>query len=1000
MTEYSLLSRITTPPGPFDAERVQAGFESWREAAERQSADSEHPALAEFARKLADDPRGRGLLSVIFGNSPFLTQCLLHDIGFFEGLVRHGPEDCLSEVLAELSRRAEPGEPLSSLARTLRVARRRVALLTAVADIGDVWTLDQVTGALSRFAETALRLTTAQLLREAAAGGEIGLPDPAEPARGSAFAVLGMGKLGAGELNFSSDIDLIVLYDHEAVDYRGRRTAQDCFVRLTRDLVKTMQDRTADGYVFRTDLRLRPDPGATPLALSMAAAENYYESLGQNWERAAMIKARPVAGDIEAGRRFLERIRPFVWRKNLDFAAIEDIHSIKRQMHAHRGHGRIAVAGHDVKLGAGGIREIEFFAQTQQLIAGGRDPRLREATTCGALRALAASGRITAAVADDLIAAYAFLRRVEHRLQMIDDEQTHTLPPDEPGLERLALFLGHQSATEFADALLAVLNRVREHYGALFERAPALGGPGKLVFTGSDDDPATLETLADLGFRQLHTVADTVRKWHHGRYRAVRSARARELLTELMPRLLEALGRTAQPDAALLKFDAFLRNLPAGVQLFSLFLANPGLLDLVAEIMGTAPHLAQTLGRRPTLLDSVLSADFHDPLPDRAGLAEDLEAALDQTRDFQDVLDATRRWANDRKFQCGVQVLRNTIDAAGAGSVLADIAEVLLGALVPRVEAEFAGVHGRVAGAGLAVIAMGRLGGREMTSTSDVDLIFVYDHPDDVEASDGRKPLPPSQYFARLSQRIINAITAPTAEGRLYEVDMRLRPSGRAGPLAVRLDGFERYQAESAWTWEHMALTRARVVLGPEALVEAVERTIRATLCRPRDPAALAADVADMRRRLEKERATDDPWAIKYVRGGLVDVEFICQFLQLRFAADHPDVLDPNTARAFQRLGAAAVLAPDAAAELARAVRFLTNLRGLLGLCTEGDFDAQTAPEGLRAALVRAGGAPDFAALGRRLQETEAGVYRQYRRLIEDVAARPADDALHPGGGG
>ena len=589
--------------------------------------------------------------------------------------------------------------------------------------------------------------------------------------------------------------------------------------------MRILDERTGDGYVFRTDLRLRPDPRSTPLAISVPAALTYYETVGQNWERAALIKARPVAGDLIAARHFLAELQPFVWRKNLDFAAIEDIHSIKRQIQAHKGGGRIAVEGHDIKTGRGGIREIEFFAQTQQLIWGGRMRALRVGPTCAALRALAATGRIDAAACDALIDHYRFLRRVEHRLQMVEDAQTHRLPSDRAGIARLAVFLGYKDPDGFVAELRARLGAVEKHYAELFEEAPSLAGPGNLVFTGTEDDPETLATLARLGFAEPAQVAAMVRGWHHGRIRATRSQRAREILTEFVPELLRVFGGTAHPDTAILRFDRFLSQLPAGVQLFSLFHANPGLFSLVADIMAEAPLLAESLAHRPALLDAVLTAEFSARLPGRDGLADDLAALLSGARGFEDMLDLLRRWTNERRFQVGVQLLRRTIDGNEAGAALADIADAGLAALLPAVAADFARAHGEVPGGAFAIVAMGRLGSREMTLASDLDLILIYDAPDDVRrAPTGPRPLAVSAYYARLSQRLISAMTAPTAEGRLYEVDMRLRPSGESGPIASSLAAFAQYQREAAWTWEHMALTRARPIAGDPALARTSRR--------------------------------------------------------------------------------------------------------------------------------------------------------------------------------
>ena len=703
-----------------------------------------------------------------------------------------------------------------------------------------------------------------------------------------------------------------------------------------------------------------------------------------------MIKARPVAGDMAAGEAFLRRLAPFVWRKHLDFAAIEDIHSIKRQIATHRGHDRVAGAGHDLKLGRGGIREIEFFAQTQQLIAGGREPGLRQAATCDALTALAEAGRIAPATAAELAAAYRFLRRIEHRLQMIDDARTHALPQDADGLVRIARFMGYAEASEFEVDVAGQLRRVEAHYAALFEHAPALGEPGSLVFTGTEDHPDTLRTLESLGFREARTVAETVRKWHHGRYRATRSTRARELLTALVPALLAALGATAEPDAAFAHFDRFLAGLPAGVQPFSLFRANPQLLDLVAEIMGSAPRLAETLSRRPGLFDAVLAPDFFATPPPPEQLRVELIERLDAAPGFEGMLDAARRWAHERQFQAGVHVLEGLCGPAAAGRTLSDIAEVTLTALLSRVEAEFAERHGRVPGASLAVIAMGKLGGRELTEASDLDLVFVYDNPAGAEASSSERPLATSQYFARLSQRLINAFSAATAEGRLYAVDLRLRPAGNAGPVATPIEAFAAYEHESAWTWEHMALCRGRVVAGPPAVAAKIAAVLRAVLSAPRDGAALAREVAEMRARIAAEHGTEDPWDVKHVRGGLIDIEFIRQTLTLRSASSHPEILEAETDSAFERLAEAGLIAPSAAAELRDAAHRMRDVQAVLRLCVSGEFDAGAAPEGLRALLAASAGAEDFAELERDLERAQAQARRHFASIIGDPSATEA----------
>ena len=955
-----LLARDAAWPDPADERAVADGLIAWDAALAR----GETAEVAAEARSLAADPAGHACLRAVFGNSPFLTRCILSDIAGFCDLLKHGPATVLARTREALPARAHEAADAEACMRELRAARRLTALGVALADLCGLWDLEAVTAALSDFADTAVDSALGFLLCRAQARGDVALPDPEAPTRDCGLAVLGMGKLGARELNYSSDIDLIVIYDPEVLPYTGRKDAARFAVRQTQELARLLEERTRDGHVARVDLRLRPDPSAMPVAIPVASAETYYESLGQNWERAAMIKARPCAGDRCVGETFLKTLRPFVWRRHLDFWAIQDVHSIKRQIHAHRGGSTVTVAGHDIKLGRGGIREIEFFVQTQQLIWGGRDPALRTPRTVEALHALAAAGHIDAADARVLSEAYRVLRRLEHRLQMIADQQTQRLPKEAAGLQAVATFAGQPNLDRFRNELLDWLRLVEDRYAALFEEAPSLAGPGNLVFTGGEPDPETLETLQRLGFADGGRVFHVVATWHRGRYRATRSHRAREFLTELIPSLLAALGETAHPESALTKFDEFLAGLPAGVQLFSMLHANPRLLTLLATIMGAAPALADHLSRRPQLLESVLTPDFLTQLPAAAELETSLEATLADARDYQDVLDLTRRWVHDRRFQAGLHLLTDGADVDRVGRTLSDIAETTLRALWPHVRGEFARRHGDLAGPGLAVLAFGKLGGGEMTLTSDLDLVFVAEAAPEVGESDGAKPLDPGRYFTRLAQRFIEALSAKTAEGGLYEIDMRLRPSGQSGPLVVSPGGFARYYREGeAWTWEHMALTRARTVRGEGALCAHLDATIREVLTAPRDPARLCADVADMRRRIAAEHPPKSDWHVKYLDGGLIDLEFLAQTLQLRHAAAQPAVLAARTETAFANLQQAGLLDESDAETLIAATRLMRQVQGLLRLMAGDDFDETQAPAGLKQQLAKACGAPDFETL-------------------------------------
>jgi len=970
-------------PRAYDAEQAGLGLQRLLEAAGK----SENQGLSTNLQRLADDPGAGALLAALFGNSPFLTQCAVREPEFTTELFESGPDAALAGISDALKSEAPNTSDDGALKKEMRIAKRCAALTIAAADIARYWDQDRVTSELSRFAEICVAKTANFLLARLAKKGAIDLPEPGDAAASSGLIVLGLGKLGARELNYSSDIDLIILFDPGAVASDQPDRLQQNFARLARDLVNILSERTEDGYVLRTDIRLRPDPSSTPPAISVLAAETYYEGVGQNWERAAMIKARQIAGDRDAGEKFRKKLLPFIWRKNLDFASIRDIHSIKRQINAHRGGGEIAIEGHDIKIGRGGIREVEFFAQTQQLIWGGRNPNLRNRSTCQALALLAEAALITNDAAAELTETYWFLRRVEHHLQMIDDQQTHALPKSEEGVAALAAFLGYAEMGAFRTDMLFHLRRVEGHYAGLFEEAPDLsGGPeiaGNLIFTGSDDDPDTLNTLERLGYREPAGVASRIRGWHRGRSRATRTERVRQILTELMPAILVAFAGTPDPDRAFSRFDDFVARLPGGVQLFSMFHANPILLELVAEIMGGAPKLAEHLDRNPAALESVLSPVFFEPPPPASAMSESLAAQLCSADDFEDVLDICRRWTNDAKLQVGVQSLRHLINWDSAGHSLSDIAETVITHLSQKVADEFAVKHGHIPGNQWAIVALGKLGGREMTPASDMDLIFIYDHTEGATSSDGPAPLDPSRYYARLCQRLINAITAPTAEGRLYEVDMRLRPSGNAGPIASHITAFTKYHQESAWTWEHMALARGRVLCGDASLTAKIEGVAETALRSERDPETLVADIAEIRERIDNEHHTETVWEVKYIRGGLVDIEFIVQYLQLRYAHTSPLVLSANTMNALTRLEVDGYIAAQDGATLRRALLLWQSIQGLLRLTMPGVIETgNPIPEALKQALARTAGTPDFQSLEALMEETAAEVFALFAAII------------------
>jgi glutamate-ammonia-ligase adenylyltransferase len=927
------------------------------------------------------------ILAGIAGGSPFLYDLALGDPPRLARLFLEAPEERLQALIRDTRAAVAAAPDEVGVMRALRLMKQEAALLIAIADIGGVWDLAKVTGALTEIADVAVQAALRRLLMAAVAEGKLIPPNPDEPEVGCGYFALAMGKMGAGELNYSSDIDLVVFYDRERVPLKRGVEAGPLFVRITRGLVKLLQERTADGYVFRVDLRLRPDPASTQVAIATTAGLNYYEREGQTWERSAYIKARPCAGDFAAANAFLEELAPFIWRRFLDYAAISDVHAMKRQIHAYRGHDEIAVEGHNVKLGRGGIREIEFFAQTQQLIVGGRNAHLRLRQTLPALAALAEGGWIAPAARDELTEAYDFLRAVEHRLQMVADEQTQSLPEETAALDAFARFFGLDGRDAFADAILPHLRRVQRHYAGLFEDAPPVAQiEGAFRFPEDRDDKETLDTLKGLGFKDPLAASFIVREWLAGRPRALRSEAARELLAELVPALLDGFASSGNADVALTTFDRFLAGLGGALRLFALLRRNPDLVRLLALVMGTAPRIAEMLARRSQVLDAMLDPAFFGPLPDDATQEKRFAATLADAVSDEDFLDRIRLLGQEQKILIAMRVLSGTLTATQAGEAYARLAVALVRFLHAHVLERFIAQHGEVSGMSTAVLALGKLGGREMTAGSDLDLIVLYEFDKDRPESDGPRPLYGAQYFARFTQRLINALTVQTNVGKLYDVDMRLRPSGRSGPLAASLESFRSYQLTEAWTWEHMALTRARVISAPPHFAARIEAAITEVLAKPRDVEVTAGDVVEMRRAIAEEKGEGEPWDLKHAAGGLVDLEFIAQYLQLVHGAEQPELFDTNTGRVLDTAARLGLLPAEDAETLRGAVRLYQNLTQVLRLCLSAPFDANIAGANLLALMVRAGDVPDFATLDAHVRETQGRVRTAFNRLLGTAA--------------
>lgn len=887
--------------------------------------------------------QARDLVTGMGGSSSYLRMLIEREADWFCTALEAEPERALAPLLL-------PPDPDADVAGALRAAKRRVALLLAACDLGGVWSLEEVTGALTRFADMAVG--AAFDVEVARLSGRGKLPDAPATAAEAGIVVLAMGKMGAGELNYSSDIDLIVLFDAARVadTYEDSRTA---FQRITRNAAKMLGDATAEGYVFRTDLRLRPNPSVTPVCVPLDAAERYYESEGRTWERAAYIKARACAGDVAAGQEFLSRLTPFVWRRHLDFNAIRDAHDMRLAIREHKGlAGPISARGHDMKLGRGGIREIEFFAQTQQLISGGRDPDLRPAGTVPALAALAAKGWVPDDVADRLTQDYRAHREVEHRIQMLRDAQTHQLPQGGEALDQVARLSGWADTEGF---VAEVQDRLTEVHGLI----EGFFAPVDAKSVSVDLPPTMTETLGS---------------WLA--LPALRSRRAVEHFESLRPDLVARIAQATQPADALAQLDRFMRGLPAGVQLFAMFSSNRHLLDLLLDICTTAPRLARHLASDTGVLDAVLSGQFFDPLPGVEALTADLAQALAGCDDFEAALVQTRRWQKELHFRVGVLLLRDLADLEEVEAAYSALAEAVLRGLLPFVEAEVERRYGRFTGQSVAILGMGKLGSAQMTATSDLDLIVIYEAEGDMAS--GRQGLAPTQYFARLTQTLITALSSPMADGALYEVDMRLRPSGRQGPVAVSVSGFDSYQKTKAWTWEHLALTRARVVAGDPDLVARLEAVRAEVLAAPRSTEQVLGDVRDMRARLAAAKgASAGPWEVKDRAGGMMDIDLAAQTLALLAGAP---ARDPRAQ--LTHAGDIGMLDPADAEALVATQRLLSSLQQVQRLMVDGAFDPETLGRDAIARLCRVAEVPDLDALRGRLAEVCADADARVSRIL------------------
>ena len=831
-------------------------------------------------------------LVAALSHAPYLRRLAEANQTFFSQILADLSAESFARHLLRWREALEAASSESDLMLRLRKAKQEAALALALADILGHVPLMQTCAILTEFAELSLAACVEYLLRAEQKRGRFGAPDATELSPLSGLIVLAMGKMGAGELNYSSDIDLIIFFDPDRAPLGEGVEPGPFFIALTRKLIKIMQERTAQGYVFRVDLRLRPDPGSTGVAIALPSALIYYESMGQTWERAALIKARPVAGDLEAGWAFLQEVAPFVWRRYLDASVLLDVRALRNKMLTHQGRPDGAgIAERDLKLGQGGIRELEFLVQSKQIMLGGRHPEIRARETLEALSRLSQIAQLPRAEALALGSAYIELRRLEHRVQMQNDEQSHRLPAAEH-LEAFARFAGFDDQAALEREVLRIATLISEGYRAFFHSFTLRHDSSGQAFEdrAERDESVALPmenlepALATFGFAAPEAAAVLVEAWRSRRYRALRSEAAHRALLDMLPSLLRVIGAQDHPDKTLATFDDFLRNLPAGIQLFSLFHANPELLRLMVTLIASAPRLASVIRRKPHVLDGLID-------PQEARQSDELLGEVLALDNAESRLDAVRRFVSERQFIAGAHLLGGALNVNTAAKSFTATAQSALQVCLKLAIDTIAHEHGPLKGARVALIALGRLGIGDMTAHSDLDLIMVYES--DEHASNHRRSLSASAYFAKIAQRLVANLSAPTSEGSAYAIDFRLRPSGNAGPLAIRFDSFETYQRNEAWTWEHMALTRARPLAGDTDLQNKVSRLIHDVLARKRERESLISEVIAMRKRIAREKPPRGPLDLKQTPGGLIDFEFAIQTLSLSDARMlHPPSLD------------------------------------------------------------------------------------------------------------
>ncbi len=900
---------------------------------------------------LEDDNRRRQFL-VILGGSPFLATLFCRGAVFFKQLFIDGEIDQTvneERMLAELRELIildiEPNE----CDRLLRCYKARQFLRIGGRDLCGLAELEEVTAELSALAAAALQIAIGfcsyQLQQE------YGQP-VAEDGGEAEFTVLGMGKLGGYELNFSSDIDLIYCYSTMRGQTSGGSRGEQIelrryFIKLSEMISRALHQPTADGFVFRVDTRLRPDGNSGDLAISLNAAETYYESWGQSWERAAMIKARPVAGSIALGEELLARLEPFIYRRFLDFGMIEDIMLMKKKIDAslnRTGEGEL-----NLKLGRGGIREIEFFIQALQLVNGGKNRLLRERNSLKALRLLGEQDLISEEEVLSLQQAYRFLRTVEHRIQIVQERQTHSLPTRADDMLALARRSDFADVDSFNQRLKDHREEVCRVYRGLFhtdDQVEVLRPEVSLLFDPEVDPDMVKDLLEEKGFSNPDAAYASLHALHGDQPERRLTERGRRYFEQLIPLLLSELLDSPNPDQALNNLEAFLNRLHSRTSFFALLAENPEIVKLLVALFGSSQMLSRIFIQRPELLDTMVSRAYAISVKPQQQMADELTAQMIETESYEEHLEILRRFRNEEFLRIALNDLHGELGQSEITLQLSWLAEVCLDQAIQMARHELLPRFGlpflesdQEREVAFAVIGMGKLGGHELNYHSDLDIIFLHEgagktRPVEGTDSDRFRELNSQEYFARLAQRIISALTLVTREGIVYKIDTDLRPSGNQGPLVTGLGVFEVYHRESAQPWERQSMTRARMLCGPPEFMQRCQTLIEELTFGRGLPENLVPEICRLRQRMEKEiaRETSERINIKTGRGGMVDVEFLTQYLQLMHAHEHKELCDQNTLRLLKTMVSLQLLDAEDGTTLLKGYKALRRLENKLRL--------------------------------------------------------------------